>query len=296
MRVFGQCFRDAPDQMLEHQRHLLSRWRLALPQEHHDRLAAGHVIDVDRQEAAGVVVGVEQRQLLPAVNRVAGVVDVQRDRGRLLREALAEQIHHHRRHPRRSHPRGHVLEPAHGRLRAQRRAALWQPARRQLEQRVIAQRITVIGILMAAGNGHHAEQQHLLNRVADPAGIAPVLHAGRQHARQAQPPVRLPQEQQAAIGGNRTAIEARGHLLAGNGWKIEGKKAIVAHGGCCLVASAAGNRLDNEFLHQINELRYIRQPTIIALMNNPGYALFAGRLRFLPRETVRRHVSETSIL
>jgi hypothetical protein len=37
-----------------------------------------------------------------------------------------------------------------------------------------------------------------------------------------------------------------------------------------LVASAAGHRLDSEFLHQINELRYIRQPTIIALMNNPG--------------------------
>ena len=45
------------------------------------------------------------------------------------------------------------------------RAALWQPARRQLEQRVIA-------------------------------------------------------------------VEVRGHFLVGNGWKIEGKKAIVAHGGC----------------------------------------------------------------
>ncbi len=166
------------------------------------------------------------------MNRVASVVDVQRDRGRLLREAPAEQIHHHCCHPRRSRPVGHVLEPAHGRLRTQRRAAPGQPAGRQLEQRVSAQRITVIGILMAAGNGQHAEQQHLLHRVADPAGIAPVLHAGRQHARQAQAPVRLPQEQQAAIGGNRAAIEVRGHPLAGNGWKIEGKKAIVVHGGC----------------------------------------------------------------
>ena len=37
-----------------------------------------------------------------------------------------------------------------------------------------------------------------------------------------------------------------------------------------LVALAIGHRLDNEFLHQINKLRYIRQPKIIALMNNPG--------------------------
>ncbi len=36
------------------------------------------------------------------------------------------------------------------------------------------------------------------------------------------------------------------------------------------VGVAAGNRLDNEFLHQINKLRYIRQPRIIALMNNSG--------------------------
>jgi hypothetical protein len=31
-----------------------------------------------------------------------------------------------------------------------------------------------------------------------------------------------------------------------------------------------GNRLDNELLYQINKLRYIRQPKIIALVNNPG--------------------------
>ena len=234
MLVFGQCLAMRLTRCLSTSVTSFPGGRLALPQEHHDRLAAGHVIDMDRQEAAGVVVGVEQRQLLPAVHRVAGVVDVQRDRGRVLREAPAEQIHHHRRHARRSHPRGHVLEPAHGRLRAQRRPAPGQPAGRQLEQRVLAQRIAVIGILMAAGNGQHAEQQHLLNRVADPAGIAPVLHAGRQHARQAQAPVRLPQEQQAAIRRNRAAIEVRGHFLAANGWKIEGKKAIVAHGGCRL--------------------------------------------------------------
>jgi hypothetical protein len=40
--------------------------------------------------------------------------------------------------------------------------------------------------------------------------------------------------------------------------------------GVALVASAAGHRLDSEFLHQINELRYIRQPSIIVQMNIPG--------------------------
>ena len=145
--------------------------------------AAGHIIGVDRKEAVGVVVGVEQGKLLPAVNRIASVVDVHRDRSSLLREALADRILHHRCHPRRSRAVGHVPEPDHGRLRAQRRCTLRQPARIQLEQRVIAQRITAVSILMTAGNGHYAEQRHLFNGVVDPAEIAPVLHAGRKHAR-----------------------------------------------------------------------------------------------------------------
>ena len=40
--------------------------------------------------------------------------------------------------------------------------------------------------------------------------------------------------------------------------------------GVALLAAVVGKRLDNEFLHQISELRYIRQPKMIALMNKPG--------------------------
>ena len=38
------------------------------------------MVDVDGQEAAGIVTGVERRRLLVAVHRVAGVVDNKRDR------------------------------------------------------------------------------------------------------------------------------------------------------------------------------------------------------------------------
>ena len=70
---------DTPDQMLEHGSDLLPGWRLALPQEYDHRLAALDIIDMDGQEAAGVIVSVEQRQLLLPMHRVAGVVDIQRD-------------------------------------------------------------------------------------------------------------------------------------------------------------------------------------------------------------------------
>ena len=53
-------------------------WRLARPQHHGDRPRGG-VVDMDRQEAALVVVRIEQRQLLVAVHHIDGVVDVERD-------------------------------------------------------------------------------------------------------------------------------------------------------------------------------------------------------------------------
>ena len=64
-----------------------ARWRLAGPQDDRDGPALLGVVDVDRQEAAFVVMGVEQRELLMAVDDVAGVVDVERDRGRRIRVA-----------------------------------------------------------------------------------------------------------------------------------------------------------------------------------------------------------------
>ena len=52
---------------------------LARAQDHRDRSAGRGVVDVDRKEATLVVVGVEQGELLGAVNHVQGVVDVEGD-------------------------------------------------------------------------------------------------------------------------------------------------------------------------------------------------------------------------
>jgi hypothetical protein len=59
--------------------HLDAVRRLAGTQDNGDRSAALGVVDVDRQEAAFVVVGVEKRKLLISVHHVDRVVDVERD-------------------------------------------------------------------------------------------------------------------------------------------------------------------------------------------------------------------------
>ncbi len=73
---------DAAGQVLEHGADLDPRRRLAGAQEDCRRLAALDMVDALRREAPPVAIGVEQRQLLVAVHRVAGVVDVQRERRR----------------------------------------------------------------------------------------------------------------------------------------------------------------------------------------------------------------------
>ena len=51
---------------------------------------------------------------------------------------------------------------------------------------------------------------------------------------------------------------------------MEGKKAIVGHGGRGAFVVREEGRFDNEFLLHGNGLRYVRHPKIRHTVNNPG--------------------------
>src|ERR1700730_13144967 len=108
---------DAFDDMLEDSADLFAGWRLALAQDPRHRFPACRIIDVDRQKAALFVLGVEQRELLMAVHRVAGIVDVERDRGRRATVAFAEPIHQRRHQSGDLDLRPRILQPRHRGLR-----------------------------------------------------------------------------------------------------------------------------------------------------------------------------------
>jgi hypothetical protein len=93
---------------------------------------------MDRQEAVAVIMRVKQRELLPAVHFVFGVVDVERDAFGNLGEAVAEQVDHRRHHAGERDRAGQVLQPADGGLRAQVGAAVGPTADRHLERRITA--------------------------------------------------------------------------------------------------------------------------------------------------------------
>jgi hypothetical protein len=66
--------------------------RLTGAQDNRNRPAAPGVVDVDRQKAVLVVMGVEQRKLLTAMDHVDGVVDVERHRARRPFVAVHPQV------------------------------------------------------------------------------------------------------------------------------------------------------------------------------------------------------------
>jgi hypothetical protein len=188
--------------------------RLARPQEDRDRLARHRLVDVDRHETAAVVMRVEQRELLPAIGAILGVIDVEHDAPRHRLEAVAEQFDHRRHHPLERGRAGQVFEPADGRLRAQIRSGLRQATDRHLEGRVLAQRVAVIGIGIACRDRQRAETDHLGDLVDDLVRRAGIFDASRQSLGDLEPALDLGQQHNAAIRGQPAAIETGDNRLA----------------------------------------------------------------------------------
>lgn len=249
---------QAADQVAHQGADLGAGRRRAATEQHRHRPAGGGLIDVDRQEAVAVVVAIEQRELLPAMRHVAGLVQVQGDRLGWLREAGAEQVDQGGHHPRHRGARGSVLQPAHGRLRAQRPAALRRPAERQLEGRIVTQGVAVVGILVAGGNGEHPQSQHLGEGVLGALRIAPVPQARRQTIGDPQPAFDLAQQQDAAVRRQPATVERDDNPLARNRWQNEGESAILGHDGLWLSQSGAEDLGRAAFLHHLSGLRHTR--------------------------------------
>ena len=106
--------------------HLDTRRGLAGAQHDRDGTRALGVVDMDRQEAALVIMGVEERELLTAAYDIAGVVDIENDRRGLPFIGGHPLIDERPREPDRILQRRRVLQPRQRRLRTQVRARVWQ--------------------------------------------------------------------------------------------------------------------------------------------------------------------------
>jgi len=155
------------------------------------------------------------------VHHVAGVVDVERHRGGRHRVAGEPQIEQDPAEPDDAAQFGRVLPAGHRRLRAQAPSAVRRPAAGELERRIEAQAVEVVGVLPAAGDGEDPRPQDVGHRVHDPAGIAAVRDRGGELGGDAEPPLGLRQKHHPAVRGDPAAVEGGGDLLALDGWKRE---------------------------------------------------------------------------
>lgn len=184
--------------------------------QHRGHEPAGAVEDDDWLEAVVVVMGVEQPQLLAAVRRIEGVVDVERDPLRDLCEGGAIEPDHGSTHLQQHPPVGQVLHPADGGLRAE-VARPRQPLQRHLEHRVGAERIGVDAVLVARRDHQHPKAQDVGDAVLGAGRIAGIVDAGAEPPGHIEPPLHLPQRQKTGVRRQRAAVEAGHHRLAVHG-------------------------------------------------------------------------------
>ncbi len=223
---------DATEQATKVAAQLDARWRLAGAQDHRDRARRSGVADMDRQEAAHVVMRVEERQLLLAVDGIDGIVDVEHDARRYGPIAGAVEIHELAGRFDGLAQTGRVLQARHRRLRAERLTGLGQSTAGQLEGGIVAQRAEIVGVLVATGNGQDARKQDVGHAVPDARRIAIVRDRVGEVRGHLEMPLGTGEQQDAAVTGQPTTVEGGDDFLARDGWQGEEKKAIVGSGEC----------------------------------------------------------------
>ena len=140
----------------------------------------------------------------------------------------------------------------------------------ELEGRIGAQPVEIIGVLVAAGDRKDSGAQDIGHGVPDPLRIAPVADRRGEPVGQLQAPLGRGQQHNAAVRGDPSAVEGDGDLLASNGWKRERQQRIVGHGGCGWLDAVDRVGFNNRILRHINRLGHIRQPLEPAVMNKTG--------------------------
>jgi len=160
--------------------------------------------------------GVEQRQLLAAVNGVERIVDVEGDPLGNRSERSAIQFDHGAAHP---HERAHVRQVFQSRDRRLRAefAVRRREIERHLEHRIAAQAIGVDPVLVAGGDHQQPKPDDLGKAVGDLVGIARIDQAGGEPIGDPKPLFDRPQRQDAAIRRQQSAVELHLDPLARNG-------------------------------------------------------------------------------
>jgi hypothetical protein len=184
---------------------------------------------IQRQITMAVVVAVEERALLPAVERIVRGVEVEDD----LALAAAQRAHtklEQECFPPRGLRRDLVitarrpvrrdLQPVQRRSGGQ-RVRRPEFARRRSEERIVPQVLVVVEILIPERQPEDPLRHQLRHRVHDQVRGAPVGEARRHAPGQPQPAIEFAQEQHPAVAAELAAAEVGHHLARSQRRKLE---------------------------------------------------------------------------
>ena len=172
----------------------------------------------ERQIAPAAVEAIEEGELLRAVGRIFGQVEIDRDpahaappppmlRDHGVGQCLAQ--------PEQRAWRDRVLEPRQRRLRRQARAVDRVAVEQQLVDRILGQRVRVVGVGIAARQPEDALREQVVHRVPHAARRrAPSPDDGGQPLDQLRPPLGRFQQDRAAVRTRVGLIERRDEGLA----------------------------------------------------------------------------------
>jgi hypothetical protein len=191
--------------------------------------------DVQGQEAVVVVVAVEEPPLLVAVNRRVGGVEVQHQALGGLLERGDELLDQSLGHLEQRLAVGPALQPAQGGRGGQRPLGVGGVLGQHLPQRVTAEVLMAVEILIARGDPVDALGQQGAPGVSDQLGVARVGQGAVQGVEQAEAAVGLAQQQGPGVGGDRAGGEVGLDPARTQGGKGQGLAVTPCHSGGCLV-------------------------------------------------------------
>jgi hypothetical protein len=192
--------------------------------------------DIERKIAIAVVVAVEESAFLFAVQRQVGGVDIEHNLLGGLGVGLEEHVHHEFIH--RLFPECDLLVAilyARAQFHAVQRALACQrllqlfPSRKDAEHRIVAQLLMVVEILIAQRQTVDSLREHLLNRMLDLVLIPAVEKTFCQAREQVQALIGLAQQERAAIGTDRPAVEPGHDFPSSGGFKSEAGLVTLCH-------------------------------------------------------------------
>jgi hypothetical protein len=191
--------------------------------------AAEHI---ERQITVAIVVAMEEAAFLMAVQRIVGGVEVEHDLGRRRCVGFEEQVHQQALDCRAivgdlviARGRGaRQFQPVQRRFARHRRAV--PPLRRKLagqqrHDRIAAQRVVVVQILIAQGQPEHPLAHQRRDLVFDQVLHPAVLETTGKARDQTDRPVGGPQKQRARIGRGDAAVESSRNFPLSKGCKTE---------------------------------------------------------------------------